>query len=173
MPSTGPSTMILTKPIDRSSPLLMRAAREGETLTVNLSLIRLDFQGLFQPYLTYELRNATISSVTTGPDYETVTIVYSRMAVTHTSSGTEYVYQGRAPAFSCDRLINFITRPPITARLGGGDSYPSGTSFDRHGSNGVPPFQLASVDDGGTSFHFSQRAADSASDSRASILAYQ
>ncbi len=101
----------ITKPIDKSSPLLMSALDTNETLTnVRLQIFSANTlqrgaaagAGVLQNYYTIELVNAHIASISLdssvpGEDRETVAFVYQTILYTFTNGGITAQLDTNAP----------------------------------------------------------------------------
>jgi len=55
--------LVITKPVDKSSPLLARAISENETLTCDFTFYQTNKSGINQPYYKIKLVNARIANI--------------------------------------------------------------------------------------------------------------
>lgn len=55
--------LVITKPVDKSSPLLAKAISENEILTCDFTLYRTSKAGISQPYYAIKLVNARVANI--------------------------------------------------------------------------------------------------------------
>jgi type VI secretion system secreted protein Hcp len=81
--------LVVTKYLDRATPLLYQALVNNENLTrVLLTYYRPDREGVPQVYYTIELRNASIADIQAGfPNTEQISFCYEKIIWTWTDGG--------------------------------------------------------------------------------------
>jgi len=82
--------VIITKPLDRSSPLLHQSATTNESLTVDIAYV-VEGEG-HKPYATLSLKNAMIRDFNheagfTGSSVETLSFTYTKIEFTWVDGG--------------------------------------------------------------------------------------
>lgn len=85
------------KIIDKSSPLLMNAINNNESLNMVFSIYRINRFGRMEKYYLIEVRGARISAIETRVDantlhYEYITVNYDYIHSRHLMAGTEFDY---------------------------------------------------------------------------------
>lgn len=85
------------KIIDKSSPLLMNAINNNESLNMVFSIYRINRFGRIEKYYLIEIRGARISAIETRVDvdtlhYEYITVNYDYIHSRHLMAGTEFDY---------------------------------------------------------------------------------
>lgn len=79
----------ITKPIDRSSPLLFEALNKGETLPIiELKLYRISYEGKPEHYYTIELSDAVITNLLVSNSIENIEFRYRKIELRHEISST-------------------------------------------------------------------------------------
>lgn len=85
------SPMIITKYVDRSSPLLYKAMCSNETAEAYLKYYRTNTSGQEEHYYTIHLQNCHIISIKTAfPNIEQISILYQTITWTWEEGGIEY-----------------------------------------------------------------------------------
>ena len=85
--------LTITKPLDKSSPLLFEASNKGETLTsVELKVYRTSYLGRQEHYYTIALEDAVISSITVSSygsePAEAISFSYRKIELRHEIAST-------------------------------------------------------------------------------------
>lgn len=82
-------SLSITKPLDRSSPLLFEALNKGETLKkIQLRLYRTSYVGKPEQYFTVELTDAVIINLSTVNSNEAIDFRYRKIELRHEISST-------------------------------------------------------------------------------------
>lgn len=100
--------VIISKPIDKSSPLLGVSISENEILTCELDFYRTAISGVQEKYYTVKLTNAGIVNVSSHypnalthndvQPHESITLCYESITWRHCAAGTSgYSINGRHP----------------------------------------------------------------------------
>lgn len=91
--------LVITKPVDKSSPLLAKAISDNEVMTTcDFTLYQTSKEGINQPYYTIKLSKARISNIDTAIPHsvlekdidpqERISFIYESIAWEHVIAGT-------------------------------------------------------------------------------------